>query len=164
MFKIQLSNPVILPYEGDDAEITLDEAIESIFPSDTEYLILTWNHIYIPLNYKYDISCMISDFIRILQFMENDSSEPLEIYWTSNTFASIWTLHQLGNEIKLHSKWNCVIGGTENLLNKSSENQLEKEEFKNEIKKLLAFIYDAIKKSVMDFEKISEIDLLKKYI
>ena len=41
MIKIQLSNPVLLPIKEKEV-LNLEDAIESIFPLDTEYLILIW--------------------------------------------------------------------------------------------------------------------------
>ncbi|HHR2550667.1 TPA: hypothetical protein ACSY39_10840 [Listeria monocytogenes] len=41
-------------FESDDYD--LSTAIETIFPMLTEDAILVWNHIYVPLSYKYDIS------------------------------------------------------------------------------------------------------------
>ena len=57
-FYIQTSNPYIANKTNAD-DNKLSEAIESIFPMDTEELILFWNHVGIPLSYKYDISYMI---------------------------------------------------------------------------------------------------------
>ena len=68
-FYIQTSNPYIIN-ETNAYDNKLSEAIESVFPMNTEELILFWNHVGIPLSYKYDISYMIDDILMILKNME----------------------------------------------------------------------------------------------
>ena len=57
-FYIQASNPRAL--KPSFIEENLSAAIESVFPMNTENAILFWNHIAIPLSYKYDISYMVT--------------------------------------------------------------------------------------------------------
>lgn len=117
----------------------LEDAIESIFPLDTEHLILTWNNILIPLNYKYDISLMVLDFVRILHFLREEEDDKLAIHWASSTFASIWQMKKEDNFISIKSYWNTVNGGRENLLNEFNENKVSIKYLENEIKKSYNF-------------------------
>lgn len=59
-FYILAGNPRVQSIENSDDK-SLSEAIETVFPLNTEYAILSWNYISIPLSYKYDISYMIDD-------------------------------------------------------------------------------------------------------
>ena len=69
-FYIQASNPRF----QDSINIydeSLSDAIESVFPLNTENAILVWNYISIPLSYKYDISYMIEDILQLLDELQN---------------------------------------------------------------------------------------------
>lgn len=162
MLKIQLNNPTILS-RNEEESMNLEDAIEFVFPLETENLILVWNNINIPLTYKYDISLMIYDFMKILQFIEEDENSDLEINWASNTFASIWRFNKIHNYVYIKTEWNNVIGGTVDMLNKQNENTLKTSEFVKEIKKLLQFLKYALEQSgvnlymIEDFEKLESI-------
>lgn len=69
-FYIQANNPKVLKeYNAEDESIA--DAMETIFPLYTESAILVWNHISIPLSYKYDISYMMDDVLDLLEsFMQ----------------------------------------------------------------------------------------------
>lgn len=64
-FYIQASNPRV-QHKMDCEDNSLSDIIETIYPLYTEHVILTWNYISIPLPYKYDISYMIDDMIKLL--------------------------------------------------------------------------------------------------
>lgn len=52
----------------------LSEAIESVFLLQTENAIMRWNYICIPLSYKYDISYMIDDILKLIGRLQDDVS------------------------------------------------------------------------------------------
>jgi hypothetical protein len=159
MFELQLNSPKILSINEEES-MNLEDAIESAFPLKTENLVLIWNNISIPLTYKYDVSIMIFDFMRIISFLKEDDATRLEIHWASNTFATIWEINKKNNSVYIKTKWSNVIGGQIELLNNKNENILKINEFQNEIKKLLCFIKISIEKSsrnhklIEDFEKL----------
>ncbi len=159
MFEIQINNPTILSINEEES-MSLEDAIECIFPLETENLILIWNNINIPLTYKYDISIMVLDFIKILNFIKDDRSLNLEIHWASNTFASVWNFNKINNSVYIRTEWNNVIGGTIEMLNKRNENTFETNEVEKEIRKLLDYLKYALEKSglncnmIEDFEKL----------
>lgn len=161
MINIQISNPILI--QMTDEEVTnLEDAIESIFPLDTEYLILIWNNIFIPLSYKYDISIMVLDFIKIFHFLKDDQIDKLEIHWASNTFASIWRMEKINSYVTIKSEWRTVNGGVEDKLNQLSENIIALTDFKAEVKKLLVFLKDSIEKSGINCFLIEDFDILEK--
>lgn len=79
-FEIQLSNPQ-LTYVFDSEVETMDEAIETIFPMDTEYAIVKWNYHFIPIGYKYDVSCLYNDFREIINFCKNNILERIKFFF-----------------------------------------------------------------------------------
>ncbi len=138
MIKIQISNPNLLNLKNDN-DSNIEEAIETIFPSDTEYALLIWDNIFIPLSYKYDISKMISDFILLEKFILS-KEKYIDIYWASNTFSSIWKLERNQNMINIQSKWNCVLGGLTDLLNCKSEITIDSNQLRIELLSMLNFL------------------------
>jgi hypothetical protein len=159
MIKIELGNPKVLlinEYES----MNLEDAIEAIFPLETNNLVLTWNNIPIQLNYKYDISIMVYDFISIVKFIQFNGTNELEFQWASNTFASLWKLTKKDRIINIKTKWYVTNGNIENLLNNVSENEIKIKKLENEIKKLLFFLYKSLKKSGVDCNSIEGFDEL----
>jgi hypothetical protein len=153
MFKIQISNPISLSVHTTES-MNLEDAIELVFPLETEFLILIWNNIFIPLTYKYDISLMVLDFIKIINFLRDNNKSELEIFWPSSTFVSIWKIKRYEKVIRINSKWTAVNGKVENLLNSLNENEIQSSEFEEEIMKLIIFINSALIKSGMELNNI----------
>lgn len=115
-FAIQTSNPrVVSDICPNDA--TIGEAIESIFPLLTEFAILIWNGVYIPLNYKYDVSEIFDDIVELVTCVALAPEGKLLVSWPSSTFRARWALSWSSREITIHASWDSVIGGTEQLLN-----------------------------------------------
>lgn len=162
MIKIQISNPELLQINEEEV-MNLEDAIESIFPLETEYLILIWNNIFIPLSYKYDISIMILDFIKIYNFLNDNKIEKLEIHWASNTFASIWRMEKNNDYVRIKSEWKTVNGGTEDKLNKFSDITISKILLIEEIRKLMIFLKCSIKKSITNYKQIEDFEALESF-
>jgi hypothetical protein len=91
-FGIQVGNPKILSAEGIICS-DLRGAIEEIFPLHTERALLVWNHIYIPICYKYDLSILIDDIIPLLTFLLEHEEGEYRVNWGSNTFHSDWIIN-----------------------------------------------------------------------
>lgn len=161
MINIQINNPVLLQI-ADAESMNLEDAIESIFPLDTEDLILIWNSLSIPLTYKYDISLMILDFIKVFHFLKDNKVDKLEIHWASNTFASIWRLKKRNASVEIKSEWKTVNGGAEGIFNKLNENTILINDFAEEIKKLLIFLKNSIEKSGINCNLIEDFAILEK--
>lgn len=161
MIKIQLSNPILLNVYDEDDE-TIEEALQTIFPLDTELAFLKWNYIYIPLSYKYDISIMITDIIRLYEFIYNKTSNHLLINWSSNTFLSTWNIYKEDNTIKVKSAWHEVSGRLKDLLNLDNEAISNVSELGGEIEKLILFIKLSLEKNGYNSDTLSDFYLLKK--
>jgi len=108
----------------------LSEAIETIFPMMTEESLILWNTIYVPLNYKYDVSYIIEDVLHMLRAMrEVPTSGELQINWPSNTFSTVWNLIWSEKKLAINSNWYSVLGHTEQLLNKESRIEINLSDF-----------------------------------
>src|SRR5262249_55440264 len=120
IFAIQVSHPQTLHTAG-GRENTIRDAIETIFPMDTEYVLLIWNHLYIPLTYKYDVSVIYDDMMDMLRDLLSVSSGSRTIEWGSNTFRSSWSLSWSDSRLTIRSQWYSVIGSIEPLLNQRNQ-------------------------------------------
>ncbi|MDE5781197.1 MAG: hypothetical protein K2I03_06930, partial [Lachnospiraceae bacterium] len=114
-FYIQTGNPCIIN-ETNVHDNKLLEAIESIFPMNTEELILFWNHIAIPLSYKYDISYMIDDILMILQHIQSEKNGELLIHWLPDTFRADWRVEWSDEMISINSSWENLKGDLQKIL------------------------------------------------
>src|SRR5438128_712566 len=114
-FIIQASNPRSVA-DHDAGDDSLDDAIETVFPLHTEHALLAWNHIYVPLSYKYDFAVIINDVLDIIQAIQTSAQGSHSVHWPSNTFAAIWNMQWDQGMIAVQSKWNCVLGETEAML------------------------------------------------
>lgn len=159
MFGIQISNPVALEIR-DENDNNLNDAIQSIFPLDNEYCFVIWNYIFIPVSYKYDISFMINDIIRILSFLKNGDGS-LEIHWASDTFASVWKIECSSQMIKIESEWNSVDGILEGILNENSFLEVEKQIFVQRWKALLLFVKSKLEKAGYNSSNLKDFYLLE---
>ena len=143
-FCIQASNPIV-QHKIDYEDSSLSDIIETIYPLYTEHAILTWNYISIPLSYKYDISYMIDDIIKLLMELHDKPSGNKIIYWLPDTFRCDWIVNWKKGNIKIKSKWNCTVGHLERLLNEVPEIDIPINIFINEWKEVLGNIIQGIK-------------------
>ena len=84
-FCIQVGDPY-LSNEKNEEDRSLSDAIESAFILNTENCIMMWNHICIPLSYKYDISYMIDDILKLLLLLQEKDFGKTKIEWLPDTF------------------------------------------------------------------------------
>jgi len=126
------------------SDATLCEAIETMFPLLTEFAIMVWNDVFIPITYKYDISIIINDVLALVTSIADQEAGTTVIEWPSNTFRARWALTWAANEVTIKSSWESVIGGTESLLNAASDLIIEKDAFLAEWGSLLRVLSDVI--------------------
>jgi hypothetical protein len=161
MFDIQISNPTAIEIRDRD-DSNINEAIQSIFHLDSEYGFIIWNHLFIPVSYKYDISYMINDIIKIVNFIKNGDGF-LEINWASDTFFSSWKIECTSQSIKIESTWDSVLGRLEDLLNKHSALEVDKHLFVEKWKTLLLFVKSKLEKAgynsdnLVDFKELENV-------
>lgn len=131
----------------DEEDYNLSTAIETVFPMMTEKVIMVWKTIYIPLCYKYDISCMIDDILDILEKLRSNQSGEILLHWASNTFANIWNIKWEEENLVIDSKWGSVLGHTEQLLDSKGAIAVSKRSFISEWKRVFFNIISALKES-----------------
>jgi hypothetical protein len=142
-FFVQASDPQTSCFMSED-DLTLAEAIETIFPLHTDFAILVWNDVYVPLTYKYDISIIINDVLIMLASLIASEKGSTTIHWPSNTFRARWILTWSAAELVIISSWESVIGGTEFLLNKAPVLTIEKKVFLSEWVNLLRKVSNSV--------------------
>lgn len=156
-FWIQASNPSSVDVTSEDAS-TLEEAIESIFPRETEDAILVWSNVYIPLSYKYDLSTIVVDVLNMLQQLLASEDGEWSVEWPSNTFAMRWQLTWKGEQLSIRiSNLRSVVGDTEALLIQRPELVLNRAEFLREWKSVLDTITLSLKSAGYTVTQIPEL-------
>jgi len=158
-FAIQASRPrSILVREPTDE--TLSDAIQTVFPLLTEWAILVWNGIFVPLGYKYDVSLLVPDLLVLLDDMCEHFSGSQVIEWPTNTFASRWSIHWDAGHVKVDADWRSVIGCTEPLLTSRNTIELPKDAFVAEWKELLMVVHTALVQAGYDAATIQGLESL----
>lgn len=123
----------------------LSEAIESVFPLYTENAIMMWNHISIPLSYKYDISYMINDIIKLIGNLQDEISGKIVIHWLPDTFRCDWKVEWAEGMLCICSDWECTVGHLEKILNYQNSITMSVTDFINEWKQLLDIVITGLK-------------------
>ncbi len=141
---IQVSNPRYFTENNLDDQ-NIEEAIETVFPLNNENFYLVWNHIHIPLSYKYDASVMFNDIIFMVEELINKESGEFEIYWSSNTFACKWNFRYIEDELTIRAEWDAVMGKLVDVLSSCNTISISKKKFVAEWKCIILKILEALK-------------------
>lgn len=160
-FYIQASNPKSQYVVNMDDE-TLSDVIESAFPLNTESVILSWNYISVPLSYKYDISYMMEDILKLLDALQKAKTGEMIIHWLPDTFRCNWSLNWGNGQLKIHSYWECTVGHLEGNLNQVPNISLPIENFLNEWKEVLHMVINGVENCGYDLTKEMK-QLLEQY-
>ena len=144
-FSIQASNPRFSENFDEDDE-TLDEALETVFPLNAEAAVLNWSGAFALLSYKYDLSCIVSDVMMMLQQILSMSSGKLRIAWPSNTFAATWNLAWDSSNVTIDAQWASVVGSSVEDLNNVGALEIPRAEFLAEWKQLLRVAASGLEK------------------
>ena len=115
-FWIQTGNPSVVPSPTISPESDLAETVQAVFPMETEDAVIVWNHIRVPLSYKYDVSVVMEDVVGLSEFLLG-SSKSTRVSFGSDTFQAIWRIERLDRHIRVDSEWASVAGDIENVLN-----------------------------------------------
>lgn len=158
-FIIQSSNPrTETACDHDDA--SLSDAIQTVFPMDTERMLMVWNGIYVPLGYKYDISLMVDDILDLCGDMIAAKEGHRRVCWPSNSFAAVWDIRWGSDMVTVESQWNRVVGGTEAMLAARSCIFIPQRDFLAEWKLPLEIVGDALRKAGYTQEQIPRLPVL----
>ncbi len=162
-FVIQASNPSALRVHDPDDE-GLSDAIQTVFPLDTERAILAWNRICVPWSYKYDVSLLADDILDLLEIMLDDDAGDRVVEWPSNTFAATWSVVWDAERTTVHAKWSCVTGGLEALLGSRDSVTIPKREFLSEWKSLLGVVERALDRAGYTEEELHGLGRIRRVL
>lgn len=114
-FWVQVSCPKwAVKFDPDDS--TVDEALETIFSLETESAIVFWGGAPIALSYKYDISCICMDVVRLLAAMLDSDVGSRLVDWPSSNFSATWAVRWEGGVATVEATWRSLTGGVEEVL------------------------------------------------
>lgn len=142
-FYIQTNNPYIMN-EFSRQDNKLSQAIESIFPMNTEALILFWNHIGVPLSYKYEISYMVDDILMFLKRIQSEEKGEVLVHWLPDTFRADWRLIWNNEIITIEADWENITGDLQRILVDLRKINMSKKEFVSEWKMPLEVLINAL--------------------
>lgn len=158
-FDIQAGSPRCLKkFDGEDR--SLSDALQTVFVTNTEDLLLCWNAVYVPLSYRYDFSFLIEDVVDLCTAIRASASGSRQIAWPTNTFRVDWTLRWAGESLSIDSSWETVLGGTEALLNSRSSVSLATSAFLAEWKRPLQISHEALLSAGYRAGKLRTLDRL----
>ncbi len=127
MFDILLPFPYSLGVK-DEADLSLGGAIESVFPSLDDYVIMVWNETPIYLSCRYDVSIIINDIVYIIDELLKKENFSFKNTWPSNTFYTLWKITSIESEVSVVADW-FNISGDEDALNKKNRIVVAKIDF-----------------------------------
>ena len=161
-FMFQASAPRYLTV-CDPQDETLGEAVESVFPLDTEYAFMAWNWVYVPLSYKYDLAIMLADIVAMLDRVLSFAEGEIRIQWPSNTFAAEWRVKWKDGMVHVHATWRSVLGSTEDLLGRRPDIHVLVQDFVSEWQRPLEIIVRGLRLAGYD-EHLSGLHHLEQVI
>jgi hypothetical protein len=128
----------------DEEDESLCDALQTIFPMDTEDAYMVWNWIHVPLGYKYTFSFMVEDVLMILeQLMKHESGE-LTNCWPVQELRADWHMKWQGDTVEIRAQWETAPGFTEELLRARPMLIMNKGAFISEWKQVLGVILEAL--------------------
>lgn len=107
MFSIEVLDDFVLG-EKDEEDISVSEAIESIYVEYTHDIVLNWNEHITRLDRKGDISEMYNDIIRMLNALTDRNKKSFSVSFLSSTFTAIWDFVIDANMLNIKAKWITV--------------------------------------------------------
>lgn len=159
-FWIQVGSPRWHGQVESDAT-SLDEAVDSVFLRDTEDALIVWNHVYIPLSYKYDVAIILLDVIAMIETLLDNEAGEWQIDWPSNTFLARWNFKWKREDLVVTAlQWLSVVGDTEEILRGRPALSIGKMEFVCEWKALLERVHVALLGAGFSACSFSEIERL----
>lgn len=150
-FKIQASAPNYNKVTNAN-DVSLSNAIETIFQLLTEDAYITIDYYQYPLNYKCDIAYMIDDILWMLKTLRETSAGNMQINWATNTFPCCWDLVWTSETLSITSKWRKEEIYNHIGLNQVLTTNMSKKSFLNEWKKPLELVLFALEDCGYSFE------------
>lgn len=163
-FKITPGNPEcntdLSVIHADD----LSEAIELLFPMDTDDAVMEWGHCKIPLSYKYDLSVIIDDLVDLFEQIKKANFAFFSVFFGSDTFNTKWEIEQYDTILKIKAKWHSTAANNESELNKMPQLIVNSNTFLHEWMKIISTIIKALESIDIVLIDNSEVDRLKSLV
>lgn len=140
MFRIQAGSPAVVPVPDGGRGLSLSDAMYVAFPPEADHCLLIWNHIFIPVSYRYDLSLMIDDCLDLTAALSAPGPVHFDVDWPSNTFAAHWDVEAFDDTVRIESSWETVLGSLAPLLNERSSLGTGRTEFLSEWRRLYAVL------------------------
>lgn len=121
---------------------------------------MTWNGVYIPLGYKYDVSLMTDDILNLCHDMLARAEGHRRINWPSNTFSTTWDVRWRSDVVSIDTRWNRVVGGTEGVLTERQSLSVPRRDFLAEWRRPLEIVSNALRCAGYESEQIPRIIFL----
>jgi len=161
LFRIQVCNPRFDRTTGVTVE-DLRAAIEEITPFETEEMIMVWNCIPMRLEYKYDVSVIISEILVMLDALTSGPSGSHRASFGSDTFNADWDLSWADGTVHIHPTWKSLCARMEAYLQTQGPVSTKLQAFLAEWKLPLRVIADAVASSQIQMEDDSDYQLLRR--
>lgn len=112
-FKLLVSNPYRL-YHRDEQDVTINEALQTIYPYTKEASVyMYWNGYILELYYCAEISDIIQDVFFLVTSLGD--KKQFRVNWGSNIFFGTWDCFCNEKEIKIISDLQALRGGSKTL-------------------------------------------------
>ena len=163
-FALVCGHPETLTVSRPADSLSLSDAVEEVFPSNTNLLVLQWDGVSVPLSFKYDVSWILLDAIEMIEQMLSASNPAIvTAYFPSNSFQVEWEISALEDGgIEINATWNAVAGHVAGLLADRSPLRTDASAFVSEWRHLFAVVVRAIKEAQMPVEMVEDYDRLSR--
>ncbi|MDM8550337.1 hypothetical protein QUF72_09675 [Desulfobacterales bacterium HSG2] len=159
IFLIHPGNPAWTEPENPVAE-DLSEAIEAVFPMETEDAVMMWGSQAVSVSYKYDMSVIVEDVIFMLEFLRRRNSGEETVFFSSDTFNAEWLVKWGDERLFIYPTWNSVAGNKCAELNALGAMKVSVSHFVGQWAMVLEKIHEAILMSGVNLEEPEDFDAL----
>lgn len=161
-FALVCGHPETLVVPTPPARLSLSDAVEDVFVSSTNLLVLEWNGVSVPLSFKYDVSWVLLDAIEMVeQMLAARPPTTVAASFPSNSFQVEWEIDLAEDGgVEINAKWNAVGGNVAGLLADRSPLLTTASVFVTEWRHLFAVLVRAIGEARMPVEMIDHYDRL----
>jgi hypothetical protein len=157
-FIVQASNPRSLT-SFDDEDCDIMDAIQTIFPMQAEYAYIVWQHVHIPVNYKYTMSHFLPSIVDAIDRLMQSDAGTLVSESLAQELPAVWYMSWTGDELNVRFEWRTPPGQT--LVAHPTLN-LSKSAFVNEWKQVLGVVLRALSTAGYTDEHLSDLDRLRR--
>jgi hypothetical protein len=163
IFWLQVGRPRVL-IGGHEPAQDFAGALQAIFPMETEDAYLNWNHAFICLSYKYDLSVAIDSLVPLLWSLVKKPSGFEVASFNSDTFHTEWEVTWSMDRLAIEAKWHQVAGDLDCVRRRCSRMEIGRLSFLAEWKALLRVLLDSTSKSKIFVENDSDRKIIRRII